>query len=101
MTGHKVGLTINYLTQPAGLSASQANRDWQRLAVCRDHDPEMFFPEPHGRRENRQRQLMQKVWQAQKVCATCPVKRRCFQYAIDQGTSFGIWGGIYFGQPPR
>lgn len=32
---------------------------------------------------------------AERVCAECPVRERCAQYAADNGLS-GVWGGVLF-----
>ena len=31
---------------------------------------------------------------AKKVCARCPVRQKCLQYAFDSGERYGIWGGL-------
>lgn len=56
---------------------------WQVRAACRTMDPELFFPE---RGETQA--------EAKAVCATCPVRRDCLKYAIDNCERHGIWGGL-------
>lgn len=61
---------------------------WRDKAVCRDMDPELFFPAT--RVEERL---------ALKACSTCPVIHECARYAaelalIDSYPLQGIWGGI-------
>lgn len=34
------------------------------------------------------------VKEAQAVCDTCPVQRRCLEYAINNNIGHGIWGGL-------
>jgi hypothetical protein len=51
---------------------------WQEYAVCVDYDPEMFF-DPD------------RVRQAQSVCGTCPVMKRCREFG--KGQAAGVWGG--------
>jgi hypothetical protein len=50
--------------------------------------PEAFFPE--DQQDYQQRKAMIKV--AKEVCADCPVRLRCFDYALSAGM-VGIWGG--------
>jgi WhiB family redox-sensing transcriptional regulator len=57
--------------------------DWQEFALCAETDPEAFFPEKGGSTKN-----------AKKVCAACPVRRECLEYALDHDERFGIWGGL-------
>ena len=66
------------LTQP-----DTANPGWEDDALCRQTDPEAFFPEKGG-----------STRQAKAVCRECPVRAECLNYALDQGDGlFGIWGG--------
>jgi hypothetical protein len=43
----------------------------------------MFFP---GRGESAE--------PARRVCAGCPVREPCLDYALGQGITHGIWGGL-------
>jgi hypothetical protein len=51
--------------------------------VCREIDPEAFFPKPHDPQRNTQIALA--------ACATCPVRPYCLEEGWDQ--HYGIWGG--------
>jgi WhiB family transcriptional regulator, redox-sensing transcriptional regulator len=72
------------------MSAPVASYDhtwWRELAACRDYDPELFFPIGKtglGRAE---------VRQAKAVCAGCPVREQCLEFALGTGQEFGVWGG--------
>lgn len=55
---------------------------WSKLAICSGEDPESFFP-AHGDAGVRARQ----------ICANCPVRDDCREYAI-QADEFGTWGGM-------
>lgn len=61
--------------------------DWRDLAACRDEDPELFFPVselgPGASQAAR----------AKAVCARCPVRAQCLEYAVDNGLDHGIFGG--------
>lgn len=57
--------------------------DWMLEARCLDADPEAFFPEKGG-----------STREAKRICAACPVRDECLQYALDNDERFGIWGGL-------
>ena len=61
--------------------------DWREDAECRDHDPELFFPEGTAGPAQRQAE------EAKLVCKPCPVRAQCLGFALRQGLNFGIWGG--------
>ena len=63
---------------PAPLSAG-----WRDRAACRGVDLEVFFP---GRGEPAE--------PARQICARCPVRQQCLDYAIGHGIVHGIWGGL-------
>lgn len=55
---------------------------WREHGACRGVDPNIFFPE---RGES--------CVEAKAICAGCPVRGECLDYALDLGEKFGIWGG--------
>jgi len=61
---------------------SAGDLDWQDNGLCKESDPEAFFPEKGGSTK-----------QAKAVCKRCPITEKCLQYALDQRERFGIWGG--------
>jgi WhiB family redox-sensing transcriptional regulator len=64
------------------------SNEWEAKAVCRDHDPELWFP---GRNESH--------IPAATLCFTCPVIRECRQWAEQSGQGCGVWGGKDFRAP--
>jgi WhiB family transcriptional regulator, redox-sensing transcriptional regulator len=66
----------------------QATDDWRHRAVCRDEDPELFFPIGTNGPARAQ------IEAAKTVCARCPVRRRCLTWALDAGEDVGVWGGF-------
>ena len=66
------------LTVPARFAAR-----WRELAACRSTDLGLFFPE---RGES--------AGPARQVCAACPVRQPCLDYAITNRITHGIWGGL-------
>jgi WhiB family redox-sensing transcriptional regulator len=49
--------------------------------------PDLFFP---GANE------VDKLRQAQQLCAGCPIRISCCQYAFDTKQTSGVWGGRNF-----
>jgi len=60
---------------------------WRESAACRHADPELFFPISSFGRGAAEAQ------QAKAVCARCPVRQSCLDFALATGQEFGIWGG--------
>ena len=56
---------------------------WRELAACRGADLDLFFP---GRGESAE--------PARRVCAWCPVRQPCLDYALGNAITYGIWGGL-------
>lgn len=56
---------------------------WQDDALCAQVGTEMFFPEKNG-----------STFDAKRVCAMCPVRRQCLEYALSmEENPVGVWGG--------
>jgi WhiB family redox-sensing transcriptional regulator len=49
---------------------------------CRDEVPARFFPSDGVG-----------VDHARRICATCPVREPCLEYALEQRIDHGVWGG--------
>jgi WhiB family redox-sensing transcriptional regulator len=58
--------------------------------------PDVFFPEDNHDPESRK--AMIEV--AKQVCADCPVRLRCYDYAKSAGMH-GIWGGTTYDERNR
>jgi len=66
------------------MSIAAATRPaWHQHGACRGADPNLFFPE---RGES--------VKEAKAVCARCPVRAECLDYAMENHEVVGIWGGL-------
>jgi WhiB family redox-sensing transcriptional regulator len=61
--------------------------DWRQRAACRDEDPELFFPLTEMGPGARQAQ------RAKAICARCPVRAECLEYALGGSLDHGIFGG--------
>ena len=62
--------------------------DWQEAARCRGAE-ELFF-HPHGERDPARSDRDEA---ARGLCMSCPVRRECAQFALDNSEPFGVWGG--------
>lgn len=64
--------------------------DFREFALCRELDPEVFFPVgvPGAPAYDAQ------VLAAKGVCADCPVRRDCAEFAFFLGLEFGVFGGL-------
>lgn len=56
---------------------------WRERAACCGADLDVFFPE-RG----------QSAGPARQVCARCPVRQLCLDYALSNRIASGIWGGL-------
>lgn len=65
-----------------GALRDNRDRSWMVDAECTKVDPDWFFTD---RGESTDA--------AKKVCAHCPVRIECLDYALAGNEKFGIWGG--------
>lgn len=67
---------------------------WETHAACRQPgtDPALFFPDGRETPIDRARRIRN----AQTLCNTCPVQRRCLDEAETRNEPWGIWGGKDF-----
>jgi WhiB family redox-sensing transcriptional regulator len=56
---------------------------WRKSALCRQADPELWFPEPGE--DDRAAKL---------ICGWCPVRSVCLAWAMDTNEPYGIAGGL-------
>lgn len=57
-------------------------QEWMAEGNCRFEPPATFFPSDGVG-----------VEVAKRICATCPVKEPCLEYALDYRIDHGVWGG--------
>jgi len=68
--------------------------DWRDRALCRNEDPDLFFPiGTIGSGPG----LIQTDG-AKAVCCRCPVVQRCLNWAIEAGPVEGVWGATTEGE---
>jgi len=55
---------------------------WMARGKCKDQPPDLFFPSDGVG-----------VEVARRICADCPVKSPCLEYAMANHIDHGVWGG--------
>ena len=58
------------------------NLSWRQHAACRGIDPNIFYPVSDDDAE-----------EAKSICAACPVRQACLEYALANRERDGVWGG--------
>jgi WhiB family redox-sensing transcriptional regulator len=58
------------------------NMVWKQLAACRGVEPEIFYPVTDEEAE-----------EAKAICAACPVREMCLDFALGNRERDGVWGG--------
>jgi WhiB family redox-sensing transcriptional regulator len=61
---------------------------WVARAACIGEDPELFFPVGTGEPAVAQAEI------AKRVCAGCPVRDICLEWALQTCQDAGVWGGL-------
>jgi WhiB family redox-sensing transcriptional regulator len=62
--------------------------DWRHAALCKDEDPELWFPVGNSG------PAVIQAEEAKAVCRRCPVLTACLAEALDRGLDSGIYGGM-------
>lgn len=65
--------------------------DWMFEGSCGQVGPRWFFPDED---EDAPRGRGMSYLEGRKVCADCPVRAKCLQYALDTRQEHGLWGGV-------
>ncbi|WP_412753963.1 WhiB family transcriptional regulator [Krasilnikovia sp. M28-CT-15] len=65
------------------MTSGYGTGDWRDEGLCAQSDPDAFYPDKNT-----------SALPAKQVCAGCPVRRPCLQYALEHDERFGIWGGL-------
>ena len=80
------------------MSALRTEDAWQVKAACRGPQAAVFFPPTSFERKD---EKLDRERRAKAICATCPVKRPCLDYAVKIREPHGIWGGLSEGERKR
>lgn len=65
--------------------------DWQTRAACRGADANLFFA-PTTLETKEEKEIRETA--AKMVCARCPVREACLDFALATREPHGIWGGL-------
>jgi WhiB family transcriptional regulator, redox-sensing transcriptional regulator len=57
---------------------------WRNYAACQGLDVEIFYPATEDEAD---------AAEAKAVCAECPVRQACLEYALNHREREGVWGG--------
>ncbi len=71
----------------SSLALGSADYTWRNNAVCKDTDPELFFP------VGTTGQALLQIAKAKSVCCQCEVAQQCLEFALETNQDTGIWGG--------
>jgi len=70
-------------TRELQILADVREMDWMDRGLCAETDPEAFFVEKGG-----------STRPAKRICARCPVRVECLNFALDHDEQFGVYGGL-------
>lgn len=56
-----------------------------KILPCQKHDPDIWFSESE-----------EEINFAKSMCESCPLKDKCYQIAVDNNETYGVWGGVSF-----
>ena len=63
---------------------------WQQQGLCRTVDATVFFPPAHFEHKPEREAREAK---AKAICAGCPVRAECLEWALATREPHGVWGG--------
>ena len=72
----------------SSLALGAADYSWRDHALCRDTDPELFFP------VGTTGIALVQIDKARQVCGECDVRSECLDFALETNQDSGIWGGL-------
>jgi WhiB family redox-sensing transcriptional regulator len=61
---------------------------WITGAACIGEDPELFFPVGMAP------PALEQIDRAKSICAACPVRSECLEWALVTCQDAGVWGGL-------
>lgn len=72
----------------SSLALAAAEETWRDHALCRNTDPELFFP------VGTTGHALTSIEHAKRVCDECKVTSECLDFALETNQDSGIWGGL-------
>jgi len=69
--------------------------DWRHRALCRDEDPEAWFPLGGDNTYVKESAAhLELAEEAKTICRRCPAISNCLAWALETGQDHGVWGGL-------
>ena len=69
------------------LGSMRAPENWRDAGLCRDHDPNLFYPVGRGQA------ALEQTEEAKAFCLVCPYREPCLAFALATQQELGVWGG--------
>src|SRR5207249_3512600 len=66
----------------------ETEMDWVHRALCKDEDPELFFP------VGTTGPAASQIDAAKAVCGRCEVRLQCLEWSMGTCQTSGVWGGL-------
>ena len=73
------------------MSSQRVSEAWQEKAACKGPQSAVFFPPSYVERKDQKEAREER---AKAICASCPVRQPCLDYALEIREPHGIWGGL-------
>lgn len=67
--------------------STNSSGNWRAASACLRADPDLFFPISSAGR------AIIQITKAKAICARCPVRHQCLEFARANEPLYGIWGG--------
>ena len=77
------GLRLVLRMVEMALTNPRTDIGWRESAACRDMDTAVFFPATD-----------EEAAPAKAICAICPVRDECLEFALLTRQDDGVWGGL-------
>lgn len=66
-----------------------------KIARCKGVDPDVFFSAEMDEEEAMTSVAVQYgIEKAKRICAVCPIRIECLEWALPQSDLVGVWGGL-------
>ena len=71
--------------------AADLSVEWQQYGACKQADGALFFPPSTHFEHKPDREARE--GRAKRICAGCPVRSECLEWALRTREPHGVWGG--------
>lgn len=97
---HQFGTRVGVDVEPAEPdlwllpTVAEARPDWHDQANCHAQQDLFFSDYGNGRTGAAQTRAKANIAKAKLLCAACPVRAECLDYALATHQKYGVWGGL-------